>query len=106
MNLGVMVKMIRKNKQGGGVGLYIHTLHSLRYKVIETMSGGIVDVVEYIFVEICMRKQLLLSAVYAEVQHPTLKPLKTAWNQCLQTLTKKLLIWLLAIHCLESRLRS
>ena len=54
----------RANKGGGGVALYID--RKLRYKIIESMSTTINDVMECITIEICMgiKRNVMVSCVY------------------------------------------
>ncbi len=54
------------------MALYIQ--NSLKYKVVDNID----DVMECISAEICMEnRKMSLSVVCVELQHPTLKPLKT-----------------------------
>lgn len=56
--------MNRKNKKGGGVALYVS--NKLNYKVVESMSTIVDDVMECLSVEIIMGKQknVIVSCVY------------------------------------------
>ncbi len=55
------------NKSGGGVAMYVDK--NLNYKVVESMTTVIDNLLECITFEVCQRKKRMLSlVVYTELQ--------------------------------------
>ncbi len=50
-----MTYMNRKNKSGGGVALYVE--NGFKYKVVESMTTAVDDLLECVTKEICMGKK-------------------------------------------------
>ena len=59
-----IIHRTRKNKKGGGVAIYVND--SISFKIIDTMSVVIDDILECVTVELCINKKynIIVSCIY------------------------------------------